>query len=91
MLIADTQKWYHSNQHTADSACPHCEGVVGHESWCITDNRTVAYAYQVAVDADKLSVPDQIILHALGVAWKQNACDGPAQSENRFRPAHDEP
>jgi hypothetical protein len=76
MVTAETQKWYHSNQYTADSACPHCEGVVRHEPWCITGNCAVAYAYQAVVDAAKLSLTDELILHALGVAWKQNACNG---------------
>ena len=28
----------HSNQYSADSACGHCDGVIRHEAWCITQN-----------------------------------------------------
>jgi len=76
-------KWYHSNKYTAEAACEHCDGVVYHEPWCITSNRNVAYAYEAVIDAGKLSIEDEIILHALGVAWKQNPCDGSCRSQER--------
>ena len=60
----------HSNQCSADSACGHCDGVIGHEAWCITQNVSVQYAYQVVSDPGLLSTGDHLILHALGVAWK---------------------
>jgi len=59
----------HSNQYGADSACGHCDGVIRHESWCITQNTTVQYAYHVVSDPSTLSPGDHLILHALGVAW----------------------
>jgi hypothetical protein len=59
----------HSNQYSADSACGHCDGVVRHESWCLTQNATVQYAYQAVSDPDRLSSGDHLILHALGAAW----------------------
>lgn len=62
----------HSNRYSADSACEHCEGVVRHEAWCITVSSIVLYAYQVALDATKLTIGDQLILHALGVVWRDN-------------------
>jgi hypothetical protein len=62
----------HSNRYSADSACEHCEGVVRHEAWCITVSSIVLYAYQAALDANKLSMGDQLILHALGVVWRDN-------------------
>jgi hypothetical protein len=68
----ETPNWYHTNKYTADAECAHCGGVVRHEEWCITANRQVAYAYEVLLDAGKLSIEDELILHALGVAWKQN-------------------
>ncbi len=40
-----------------------------HAYWCPTCNLLVAYAYEVLRDSGKLTVEDQLILHALGVAW----------------------
>ena len=59
----------HSNQYSADSACGHCEGVIRHEVWCLTQNACVQYAYQVVSDSSLLNTGDHLILHALGVAW----------------------
>jgi hypothetical protein len=59
----------HSNQYSADSACGHCDGVIRHEAWCVTQNAGVHYAYQVVLDPGLLSTGDHLILHALGVAW----------------------
>ena len=68
------EKWYHSNQYNAETECEHCSGVVRHEPWCITRNASVAYAYAVVVDAANLTYEDQLILHALGVAWTGKVC-----------------
>ncbi len=65
----DLAKWYHANRYTADSECGDCKGVVRHENWCAKCNPTVAYAQEVVADASKLKLSDQLILHALGVAW----------------------
>jgi hypothetical protein len=59
----------HSNQYTADSACGHCDGVIRHEPWCVTQNASVQYAYQAVSDPGHLSPGDHLILHALGAAW----------------------
>ena len=59
----------HSNRYSADSACGHCDGVIRHEAWCVTQNAGVQYAYQVVSDPGLLSTGDHLILHALGVAW----------------------
>ena len=59
----------HSNQYSADSACAYCSGIIRHELWCITQNVDVCYAHRVALFPDELSLEDQIILHAWGVAW----------------------
>ena len=58
----------HSNQYNADSACGHCDGVIRHEPWCITQNPSVHYAYEVVLNPSYLSPGDYLILHALGVA-----------------------
>jgi len=68
----------HSNQYSADSACGHCDGVVRHETWCVTQNTSVQYAYQAVSDPTHLSPGDHLILHALGAAWtpKENSVQG---------------
>lgn len=72
---------YHTNKYSADSACEHCGGVVRHEKWCITENGLVKYAYEVVLDASKLTEKDKMILHALGVCWVDiKQCDGTCSS-----------
>ena len=53
---------------TLDLACNHCAGTISHESWCISSNATVRYAYQ-AVANGRLTLGDELSLHALGVRW----------------------
>ncbi len=67
---------YHCNRYHAQAACAHCEGVVRHKPWCITANRQVYYAYEIVADSRKLAVGDSLILHSLGVVWKENRCAG---------------
>jgi len=69
MLSAPQKGWYHSNRFSAASAFEHCDGVIRHESWCVTQNAEVYEAYQAVIDPEKLSLQDQLILHALGVTW----------------------
>jgi len=71
---------FHSNRYSADSACEHCEGVVRHEPWCITQNTIVSYAYRAILDPSTLTVHDELILHALGVTWKTTQCRGECRS-----------
>jgi hypothetical protein len=59
----------HSNRYSADSACGHCDGVIRHEPWCVTQNAAVQYATQVVSNPGLLSTRDHLILHALGVTW----------------------
>jgi hypothetical protein len=59
----------HSNQCSAESACGHCDGVVSHEPWCLTQNASVQYAYRAVSDPGHLSLGDHLMLHALGAAW----------------------
>jgi hypothetical protein len=59
----------HCNRYSAASACRHCDGVIRHEPWCMTQNTSVLYAYQAITDPTHLSVEDRLILHALGAAW----------------------
>ncbi len=69
MSAVSPSKWYHANKYTAEGACQECAGVVRHAYWCPTCNPLVAYAYDVVRDSGKLTVEDQLILHALGVTW----------------------
>ena len=50
MPVEDQLQLHYSNQYCADSACGHCDGVLRHEHWCITQNASVQYAYQVISD-----------------------------------------
>jgi hypothetical protein len=72
----NTSAVFNCNRYTAQSACEHCGGVIRHENWCITVDRTVYYAYQIVADAGKITVGDQLILHSLGVIWQNNPCQG---------------
>jgi len=79
MLSNPAASWYHSNQYNAETTCEHCEGVVRHEKWCITCDALVRYAYSVASDAEKLTLTDRLILHALGVSWCAGRCQDSCQ------------
>jgi glycerol-3-phosphate cytidylyltransferase-like family protein len=56
----------HSNRYSAASACRHCDGVIRHEPWCITQNTNVHFAYQLIADPAHLSVEDRLIRHRKG-------------------------
>lgn len=79
MSVNPKATFYHSNRYNAGQACEHCEGVVRHEKWCITCDPMVQYAYGVVLDSEKLSLRDRLILHALGVSWVANRCQGSCQ------------
>lgn len=71
---------YHTNKYTADSACEHCQGIIRHETWCITKNANVLYAFDILIHIENMTEQDKIILHALGVIWTvlttPQLCDG---------------
>jgi hypothetical protein len=69
MPVQDHLPSSHSNRYSADSACAHCEGIIRHQPWCVTQNTSVQYAYQAVTDTGQLSPGDHLILHALGAAW----------------------
>lgn len=71
---------YHSNRYHAQAACEHCEGIIRHESWCITRDPEVYYAYQIVADPATLTPGDALILHSLGVIWGAKACQGNCQT-----------
>jgi len=74
MFANPAANWHHSNQYNAQAACEHCDGIVRHERWCITCDPLVQYAYGIVLDAEKLTLRDRLILHALGVTWATNDC-----------------
>jgi hypothetical protein len=62
-----------TNQLTAGRACDHCAAVTSHETWCISCNAIVRYAYGVVLDSGSLTLGDELSLHALGVKWTAGA------------------
>jgi len=54
-------------------ACEHCQGIVEHEPWCITRDPKVQYAYAIVCDPCCLTYRDSLILHSLGVTWRDRA------------------
>jgi hypothetical protein len=46
---------YNSKHESAKSACALCEGVFAHESWCATRDPGASYAFQIVVDASKIT------------------------------------
>jgi hypothetical protein len=76
MSTKDSGTCYHSNRYDAASACEHCEGIIRHEPWCIRMNGFVYYAYEVVLDADKITTDDALRLHSLGVTWTGRICPG---------------
>jgi hypothetical protein len=67
--MSNANSAYNSKNYNAQSTCALCEGVFLHESWCAIRDPGASYAYQIVVDASKLTTADSLILHSLGVAW----------------------
>jgi hypothetical protein len=70
MCAKDQPPRCHNNQYSDESACLECGGIIRCEPWCNIECSNVRYAHQAVLDPDRLSTGDQLILHALGVAWK---------------------
>jgi hypothetical protein len=64
-----------NNQLSAGLICDHCAGVTSHETWCITCNALVRYAYGAVSDGGRLTLGDELSLHALGVEWTGKASE----------------
>jgi len=73
MPPTQSHSWFPGNQYVAELSCEHCKGVVRHESWCITQNFNVMTAWEIVLDPSKITLHDQLILHALGVSWNATA------------------
>ena len=65
----DQYPLHHSSQYNVDSACGHCDGIIRHERWCVTQSVSVQYAFRALSDPRQLSLEDELILHSLGVLW----------------------
>lgn len=50
--------------------CDDCQGLNDHEPWCIMSDPKVQYAYAIVNDPCALTYRDSLILHSLGVAWR---------------------
>jgi hypothetical protein len=61
--------WLSNGGMSTPEVCGHCGRVLRHERWCVSRDPLVRYAYAVVVDAERLTLRDRLILHALGVDW----------------------
>jgi len=61
---------FHSSRYNRPAACPHCEGIIRHTKWCLTENKAVYYAYDITMNPDHVTEQDKLILHSLGVCWQ---------------------
>jgi hypothetical protein len=52
------------------SPCENCLGTVEHEPWCVILDPKVQYAYAIVNDPCVLTYKDSLILHSLGVTWR---------------------
>jgi len=64
------------NPLTVGPVCDHCAGVTSHETWCVTCNAIVRYAYGAVMNGGRLTLADELSLHALGVEWTAEAFKG---------------
>jgi hypothetical protein len=81
MTTTQSHPWADSNAHRAEFSCEYCQCVEHHEFWCITQNLEVLRAWQAVLDPAQLGLHDELILHALGVAWADKK---QAMRRNRF-------
>lgn len=58
------------NQASTITPCDHCLGIGDHETWCVTRDPKVQYAYAIVNDPCALTYRDSLILHSLGVTWR---------------------
>ena len=72
MAKSDRTVWRYGNQHNEFDACGYCQGTAHHEPWCATVNPGMNYVYDIVDDARKLTQWDALVLHSLGVKWREN-------------------
>lgn len=64
-------EWIHHHTRCSSALpCDHCQGITDHEPWCIKRDPKVQYAYAIVNDPCALTYRDSLILHSLGVAWR---------------------
>lgn len=68
MFLNPAANWRSRNQTYGPADCEHCGLNFRHEKWCVTCNAILQYADRVVTDPGKLTLPDRLILCALGVA-----------------------
>jgi len=73
------QSIYRQMRHTT-FPCDHCQGLSDHEPRCVMRDPKVQYAYAIVNDPCALTYRDSLILHSLGVAWR-NVTHGTATLE----------
>jgi hypothetical protein len=61
--------------------CGHCQGLTDHEPWCIMRDPKVQYAYAIVNDPCALTYRDSLILHSLGVAWRDRIREAPPSDQ----------
>ncbi|HKV79977.1 MAG TPA: hypothetical protein VJP02_17645 [Candidatus Sulfotelmatobacter sp.] len=61
------------SQSRPNATCEHCLGTVEHEPWCVIRDPKVQYAYAIVNDPCALTYRDSLILHSLGVTWRNRA------------------
>jgi hypothetical protein len=61
------------SQSRPSATCEHCLGTVEHEPWCVIRDPKVQYAYAIVNDPCALTYRDSLILHSLGVTWRNRA------------------
>ena len=69
----NTDSVHSQSRSTSSANCEHCQGLVEHEPWCITRDPKVQYAYAIVCDPCALTYRDSLILHSLGVTWRDRA------------------
>lgn len=61
---------HHHTRCNGTLPCDHCQGMTDHEPWCVMRDPKVQYAYAIVNDPCALTYRDSLILHSLGVAWR---------------------
>lgn len=74
--MSNANSAYKSKEYKTKAACALCEGMFAHEAWCAARDPGASYAFQIVVDASKLTTGDTLILHSLGVAWLESVQTG---------------
>jgi len=69
-LMSNTDFIHSQSRSNVTSPCEYCLGAVDHEPWCVIRDPKVQYAYAIVNDPCALTYRDSLILHSLGVTWR---------------------